>query len=32
MKEIEDNTDKWKDVPCSWKNQDCQDAYTIQGY
>ena len=32
MKEIEDNTNKWKDALCSRMNQYCQDDYTIQGY
>ena len=31
MKEIEDDTSRWKDIPCSWKNQYCQNEYTIQG-
>ena len=30
MKEIKDDTNRWKDIPCSWKNQYCQNDYTIQ--
>ena len=32
MKEIEGDTNRWKDIPCSWmKNQYCQGDYTTQG-
>ena len=32
MKEMEDDTNRWKDIPfLDWKNQYCQNDYTIQG-
>ena len=32
MKEIEEDINRWKDIPCSWieKNQYCQNDYTTQ--
>ena len=29
MKEIEDNINRWKDMFMDWKNQYCQNNYTI---
>ena len=32
MKEIEDDTNRWKDIPCSWIGRiKCQNDYTTQG-
>ena len=33
MKEIKDDTERWKDIPCflDWKNQYCQNDYTTEG-
>ena len=31
MKEIKDVTNSWKDILLDWKNQYCQNDYTIQG-
>ena len=33
MKEIEDDTNRWKDIPMflGWKTQYCQNDYTHQG-
>ena len=33
MKEIKDNTNRWKDIPCSWigRINYCQNDYTTQG-
>ena len=33
MKEIEDNTNKWKDIPCSWieRNNIVKNDCTTQG-
>ena len=33
MKETEDHTSRWKDIPCSWiyMNQYFQNGYTTQG-
>ena len=25
MKEIKDNINRWRDIPCSWKNQYCEN-------
>ena len=32
MKEIKDDTNRWRDMPCSWtgKNQYCENDYTTQ--
>ena len=30
MKEIKDDTNRWRDIPCSWKNQYCENDYTTQ--
>ena len=31
MKEIKDDTNRWRDTPClDWKNQHCENDYTIQ--
>ena len=33
MKEIKDDTNRWKDIPCSWigRIDYCQNNYTTQG-
>ena len=31
MKEIKDDTNRWKDIPCSWIGQYHQNDYTTQG-
>ena len=31
MKEIKDDTNRWRDTPCSWINQYCQNDYTTPG-
>ena len=30
MKEIKDDRNRWRDVPCSWKSQHCENDYTTQ--
>ena len=32
MKEIKDDTNRWRDIPCSWigRNQYCENDYTTQ--
>ena len=30
IKEIKDDTNRWKDISCSWKTQYCQNDYPIQ--
>ena len=30
MKEIKDNINRWRDIPCSWKNQYCENDYTTK--
>ena len=30
MKEIKDDTNRWRDIPCSWKNQQCENDSTTQ--
>ena len=30
MKEIKDDTNRWRDIPCSWKNQHCENDCTTQ--
>ena len=30
MKEITHDTDRRRDIPCSWKNQHCENDYTAQ--
>ena len=30
MKEIKDDTNRWRDIPCDWKNQHCENDYTTQ--
>ena len=31
IKETKDGTNRWRDIPCScWKNQHCENDYTIQ--
>ena len=31
MKEIKDDTNRWRDIPSSWKNQYCENDYNTQG-
>ena len=31
MKEIKDDTKRWKDIPCFWMNQYCQNDCTTLG-
>ena len=28
MKETKDDINRWRDIPCSWKNQYCENDYT----
>ena len=30
MKEIKDDTNRWRNIPCSWKNQYSENEYTTQ--
>ena len=30
MKEIRDDTNRWRNIPCSWKNQYSENKYTTQ--
>ena len=30
MKEIKDDTNKWRNIPCSWKNQNSENGCTTQ--
>ena len=30
MKEIKDDINRWRNIPCSWKNQYCESDYTTQ--
>ena len=30
MKEIKDDTERWRAIPCSWKNQHHETDYTTQ--
>jgi len=30
VKEIKENTNRWRNIPCSWKNQHSENEYTIQ--
>ena len=30
MKEIKDDINRWRDIPCSWKNQYCENEYTTK--
>ena len=30
MKEIKDDINRWRNTPCSWKNQYCENDYTAQ--
>ena len=32
MKEIKDGTNSWRDIPCYWKNQYCENDYTTQSH
>ena len=30
MKEIKDDTNRWRNIPCSWMNQYSENEYTTQ--
>ena len=30
MKEIKDDTNRWRNIPCSWKNQYSENEYITQ--
>ena len=30
VKQIKEDTDRWRNIPCSWKNQYSENEYTIQ--
>ena len=30
MKELKEDTSRWRNIPCSWKNQYCQNGYSTQ--
>ena len=32
MKEIKDDTNRWRNIPCSWKNQYSENEYITQSY